>query len=168
MISRPRRVSTNTYTLLFISSFYYLKVRRFPKKFPTKDVRLRQVGKVKIKFTARSRQRSARWKPNSPPDHDKVGKMKTKFIVRLQSDKSARWKPTSPPDHDENRIHRLILRKVDKVKTKIHCSTNSQDALIWSIHRPIIKQQIDRKWRTDSLYDLDRNDRPTKVKMWFT
>ena len=147
-IARPRKVSTNMYTLL--SSFYCLKDCRFPKKFPTKTP---DYG------------RSARWTPNSPPDHDKVGKMKTKFIVRLQSDRSARWKPTSPPDHDENRIHRLISTKVGKVKTKFTARSRQSRQDENQIHRPITKRQVGKvktnftarpRWKPNSSFDFDK------------
>ena len=37
-----------------------------------------------------------------------------------------------------------------------------QDALIWSIHRPIIKLQVGKKWKTISLHDHDKDKSSNK------
>ena len=95
-IARPRKVSTNMYTLL--SSFYCLKDCRFPKKFPTKTPDYGRSARWNTKFTARSRQsRQDENQIHCPITKRQVGKVKTNFTAR------PRWKPNSSFDFDKGR-----------------------------------------------------------------
>ena len=155
-IARPRKVSTNMYTLL--SSYYCLKDCRFPKKFPTKTPDYGRSARWNTKITARSRQsRQDENQTHRPITKRQVGKVKTNFTAR------PRWKPNSSFDFDKVKTKFTAIPRRINLKRKFHCRITTRSAG-WKPNSPPDHDKIRQRWNQNSSPDFDKVGKKVKAE----